>query len=307
MKQKFNFNFIGKKKIWYSLAIALFIASVIGLVVNNGLNLGIDFTGGSILQVQYTSDVTLEDVRDVVTANVEQPPTIQQGDKNQFTIRTAEMTDEENTTLLEKLGTLGKLQVLRNDMIGPVVGKQLISNARWALIVAGILMLIYITIRFRFNFALAAILALIHDVFIMVGVFAIFKINVDSAFIAAVLTIIGYSINNTIVIFDRIRENSRFSSKMEFGELVNTSINQTLKRTINTIVAILILLLCLLFLGGDTTKIFMLALTVGIIAGFFSSVFLVGSVVTDLSKKFGNKQVKGKSKTVKKNKVVTSK
>ncbi len=315
MKQRFNFNFMGKKKIWYSIAIAVIIVGVISLVVN-GLNLGIDFTGGTILQVQYSKDVSLEDVRDLVTANVEQPPTIQQGDNNQFSIRTSQMTDEQNIALLEKLDTLGKYQVLRNEMIGPVIGAHMLNNAKWALLVAAVLMLIYITIRFRFNFAIGAIIALIHDVFIMVTIFALFKINVDSSFIAAVLTIIGYSINNTIVIFDRIRENSRFKAKMEFGELVNTSINQTLTRTINTIVAILVLLLCLLFLGGETTRIFVLALTIGIIAGFFSSVFLVGPIVTDLTKKFGDKKhVTGKASTkvdsnpnlTKKNKVATSK
>ena len=150
-------------------------------------------------------------------------------------------------------------------------------------------MLLYITIRFKFNYAITAILALAHDVLVMLSVFAIFRIEVDSSFVAAILTIVGYSINNTIIIFDRIRENTGYNSKQEFSLLVNQSINQTISRTVNTVLAVLILLIALLIFGGDTTKNFVLALTVGMVAGFYSSVFLVGNLLNDITKRFGAK------------------
>ena len=186
------------------------------------------------------------------------------------------------------------MTVMRNDFIGPTVGKELLSSARWAVLIAGILMLAYITIRFRFNYAVTSIIGLLHDILVIISVFTIFRVEINSYFIAALLTIVGYSINNTIVIFDRIRENSGLHGKMDPKDLINTSINETLGRTINTVIAVLILLFSLLLFGGATTKNFILALTVGMFAGFFSSVFLVGSALYDISSKMGYKGL-GKS------------
>ncbi|MEG2212319.1 MAG: protein translocase subunit SecF, partial [Clostridiales bacterium] len=196
-----------------------------------------------------------------------------------------ELEEQESQALADDLTALGEgMTVLRTGRIGPIIGSELMSNARWALLLAGVLMLAYITFRFKFNNAITAILALVHDVLVIVSVFAIFKIEVDSSFIAIILTIVGYSINNTIVIFDRIRENEKYSgSKIESRELINLSINQTLTRTINTSVAVLILLLAMLFFGGATTKMFVFGLSVGIVGGFFSSVFLVGPILNELN------------------------
>ena len=271
------------------IALAFIIPGLI-VMIFAGMNLGIDFTGGSILEVKYTdADVDMADVRAVVTSVVQQTPSINESGDNTFLIRTEEMEEEESAALIDALGELGTLSVERSERIGPIIGKELMQNARWALLIAGILMLLYITIRFRFNYAVTAVLALMHDVFVVTSIFVIFRIEIDSSFIAAILTIVGYSINNTIVIFDRIRENELYYSRKERTQLINLSINQTLTRTINTVLAVLFLLFSLLFFGGATTKTFILALSVGMFAGFFSSVFLVGNLFGDITSRLSTK------------------
>ncbi|MCR4962996.1 MAG: protein translocase subunit SecF [Firmicutes bacterium] len=280
--REFHFDIVGKRKIWYIIALAVIIPGLL-ICIFSGLNLGIDFTGGNILEVSYQSDVNLADVRDTVGKFVDQTPAVNQGEGSQFLIKTEEMEENESQALRDALSQLGQdMTVLRSGRIGPVIGSELLSNARWALLLAAILMLAYITFRFRFHNAITAIVALLHDVMIIISIFAIFRIEVDSAFIAIILTILGYSINNTIVIFDRIRENDKYGGQKNFPELVNLSINQTLNRTINTSIAVLILLLCMLFLGGVTTRTFIFGLTIGIVAGFYSSVFLVGPILVEL-------------------------
>ncbi len=299
MKHKeFHFDFIGKRKIWYIIALIVLIPGIC-MWIFAGLNLGIDFTGGNILQVSYQSDVELADVRAVVSEYVDQTPAVNQSEGNQFLIKTEEMEENESQALRDALSELGDdMSVLRSGRIGPVIGSELLSNARWALLLAAILMLAYITFRFRFHNAITAIVALLHDVMIIISIFAIFQIEVDSSFIAIVLTIVGYSINNTIVIFDRIRENDKYGGQKNFAELVNLSINQTLGRTINTSIAVLILLLCMLFFGGATTRMFILGLSIGIVAGFYSSVFLVGSFLVEL-RNHSNSSAKKKAISVK--------
>jgi len=282
----FKVDYIGKQKLWYIIAAVIIIPGMICLAVN-GLNLGVDFTGGSILQVQYSQPVELAEVRTIVTGMVEQTPSIQQSENYQFQIRTEELGDSQSTELISALGALGEVQVLRDDYIGPVIGAELLRNAQWAMIIAAILMLAYITVRFQFNFALTAILSLLHDVLVMVSVFAILQIEVDSAFIAAVLTVVGYAINNAIVVFDRIRENVNIQDRLTAQELINSSINQTFMRSLNTVLAVMFLLVSLLIFGGETTKIFILALTVGIAAGFFSSLCLAGNFLENISRKSG--------------------
>ena len=287
-KKRFEFkvDYIGLKKIFYGVALLVIVPGLICLIIF-GLNLGIDFTGGSILQVQFNQPVEQAAVRDIVSEFVSQTPAIQESEGNQFLIRTQELEEEQSAALVTALGELGEVQILRSERIGPVIGAELLSNARWALIIAAIMMLAYITLRFQFNFALTAVLALAHDSLIILCVFAILRIEVDSAFIAAILTTIGYSINNTIVVFDRIRENVRNQERMTVSDLINASINQTFTRSVNTVLAVLFLLLALLLFGGDTTKIFMLALTVGMVAGFYSSLCLVGNFLEQISRKTG--------------------
>ena len=278
-----NFDFVGKRKIWYAISIIIILLGLISLITR-GLNLGIDFTGGNIIQVHLEQTIDVEELRDLVSTHVEATPSIQVGEDNDYLIRTTDMDEEESNQLISEIQErFGQTEVLRNEHIGPVIGDELISNAKWALILALVLMLIYITIRFKFKFAVSAIIPLIHDVLVTVGLFSILQVEVDSTFIAAILTILGYSINGTIVIFDRIRENMGNNKQIDsFKDLVNNSINQTLGRSVNTVIAVLILVVCLFLFGGETIKAFSLALLIGFCAGAYSSVFIAGSILTGL-------------------------
>ena len=300
MKNNTNFDFVGKRKIWYLISVVIIVAGLVSLCIQ-GLNLGIDFTGGNVIEIQFQEDVEIDELRNVVNEYVDATPTIQESDENCFLIRTQEMTEEDNAAMLEDIkSTFGEDEVLRNEKIGATIGSELISNAKWALIAAVILMLIYITVRFKFNFAVSAVVPLLHDVLVTVGLFSIFRLEVDSTFIAAILTILGYSINGTIVIFDRIRENMEKEKKTEFPVVVNKSINQTLGRSINTNIAVLILVICLIILGGESTKNFAYALLIGFLAGAYSSVFIAGSFLSDITRwTGGEKQYKSKNKKVK--------
>lgn len=291
--QEFHYNFLGHKKLWYVIAMAAIIPGMLVLLFA-GMNMGIDFTGGSIIKVQYQQAVELADVREAVSAVVTHTPAVNESDNNGFTIRTESLTDDDSAVILDSLSQLGEFvpQSTYQEFIGPTIGGELLAKARWALLIAAAFMLIYITFRFKLNHALTAVATLIHDVLVMLSFFAIFRVEINSYFVAAILTIVGYSINNTIVIFDRIRENESYHLKLTRAELINTSINQTLTRTFNTILAVLILLMALYFFGGETMTDFMLALIVGILAGFFSSVFLVGCLLNDLDAHTANKRRK---------------
>ncbi len=281
---KLHIDVVNKRKLWYAISVVLLLIGVASLLFR-GLNLGIDFTGGNIMQLQFSQAVTSEDLRSVVSGYVEATPTIQASENNVFLIRTEDMPEEQSNQLLTQVESeLGSFEILRNERIGPVIGAELIANAWWALLLALALMLLYITVRFRFNFAVSAIVPLMHDALMVVGIFSILQVEVDSTFVAAILTVLGYSINSTIVIFDRIRENRELHPKQGFTDLINESINQTLGRSINTSVAVLLLVLCLFLFGGDTTKAFSLALVIGVIAGAYSSVFIAGSILSDLTR-----------------------
>ena len=279
---KLHIDVVNKRKLWYAISAVLLLVGVVSLLFR-GLNLGIDFTGGNIMQLQFSQTVTSEELRSVVSSYVEATPTIQASDNNVFLIRTEDMPEEQSNQLLTQVESeLGSFEILRNERIGPVIGAELIANAWWALLLALALMLLYITVRFRF--AVSAIVPLMHDALMVLGIFSILQVEVDSTFVAAILTVLGYSINSTIVIFDRIRENRELHPKQGFTDLINESINQTLGRSINTSVAVLLLVLCLFLFGGDTTKAFSLALVIGVIAGAYSSVFIAGSILSDLTR-----------------------
>lgn len=277
------FNFIGRRKIWYTISIVVLLAGIISLAVQ-GLNLGIDFTGGNIIQVRFEESVTSGEVREVFSQHVKEAFSVQETDENNFFVRTPVLTEEQSNLIIAGLTSqFGKNEILRNEHVGPVIGKELALNALYALIIAAVLMVIYISFRFEFKFGIAAVVSLLHDVIVTVGVFSMLQIEVDSAFVAAILTIIGYSINDTIVIFDRIRENRRGSRKEDRATLVDRSIMQTLTRSINTVLTTLFLLIALILLGGATIKAFVLALLIGIASGCYSSIFIASPFWFDLN------------------------
>ncbi len=276
------FDFIGKRKLWYLLSLLIIVPGLVSFFIQ-GFNLGIDFTGGNLMQLKFEKEVSIEQARDVLGQFGLGKSPVQAAEGNQFIIRTRILTEQENQDLLGAFRKdLGKLEVLRNEKVGAVIGAELTRNAVLALVIASIFMIIYITIRFEFWFAIAAIIALLHDVFVTMGIFSIFQFPVDSAFVAAILTIIGYSINDTIVIFDRIRENLKIKKKEVLENVVNLSIRQTMARSINTSLVVIMVLVSLLLLGGETTKGFALALLIGSISGTYSSIFTASPIWIDL-------------------------
>ncbi|MDS1030009.1 protein translocase subunit SecF [Bacillota bacterium LX-D] len=267
-----KFDFIRRRKIWYIISLLIIIPGIISFFTR-GLNLGIDFKGGNILDVHFTQNVTIAQLRSTLDElKIEGLP--QEAGKNNFIIRTSELSEEQNKSLIKNLSDkLGEMKVNRNEKVSGTVGKELTQKAIYSIIIASILMVVYITFRFEFYFGLAAVLALIHDVLVVVGVFSLFQIEVDGTFVAALLTIIGYSINDTIVIFDRIRENLRFYKKESNIDVANMSINQTLFRSISTVLTVIMCLVAILVFGGETTRIFALAMLIGTITGCYSSIF----------------------------------
>ena len=267
-------DFIGKRKIWYALSLILLAVSI-GSIIVQGLNFGIDFRGGTLLHLQFEKgNITVEQFRGELAKVGLEKSQIQKSDSS-FIIKTAELEQEKQKNVLQTIEKeFGKFEVLRSEKVGPVIGKELRTAGLLALLIASILQIIYISFRFEFRFGLAAILALLHDVLITTGFFSIMQYEVDVTFIAAVLTIIGYSINDTIVIFDRIRENLKYKQKVELADLTNKSIRQSIVRSLSTSVAVLFVLVALIVLGGETTKYFSLAMLVGVLAGTYSTIFI---------------------------------
>ena len=276
------FHFIKLRKIWYTLSVVILIPCIISLFMQS-LNQGIDFTGGTLLDLKFSNPATIEQVRGVLNDFELEGASIQQSADDSFLIRTRELTEEESQSLISKLnGELSEVTVLRDERVGPVMGRELIMKAFQALALAAVLILIYVAWRFEFKQGVAAIIAVLHDVVIVVGVFSILQFEVDSSFVAAVLTIVGFSLMDTIIIFDRTRENIHLKKKGEaLGDIVNRSLWQTMSRSINTTLAIVILLLALLVFGGVTVRHMVLALMIGIISGAYSSIFIAAPLWYD--------------------------
>ncbi|HBX23811.1 MAG TPA: protein translocase subunit SecF [Desulfotomaculum sp.] len=278
------FSFIKHRKIWYIISLLVILPGLVSLALQ-GLNLGIDFTGGNLVEIRAEQGTDIQDVRGVIEGlGFGASNNVQISGDSDYLIRTRELSEEESATLVSSLDEkLGGVTLLRNERVGPVIGQELAVKALLALVVASILMLIYITYRFELRQGIAAIIAILHDILVVLGVFSIFQLEVDSAFVAAILTIIGYSINDTIIIFDRIRENLKTRKKGEtLDELVNTSLWQTLARSINTVLTVMFVLLALYFLGGTTVKNFVLAMLIGVASGAYSSIFNASPVWVDL-------------------------
>lgn len=295
-------DFLGMRKTGYLFsAIVLLIA--VGSLFVNGLNLGIDFRGGSVYRYRFLegSKATPEAIGDLLSTEDIQgyfgKVTIQTVDSDgespegsrDFLLFTqfkehAASEDPVALKLEPRLKELGAIEQLAANEVGPTIGQTIQSNALKALLIAVGAMLLYVAFRFEFRWGVAGIVALVHDVTIVVGVFSIFRFQVTSDSLAALLTIIGYSLNDTIVIIDRVRENlevQKIRKKLSFEGIFNLSINQSLSRTINTSLTTLIPVVCLLLLGGQVIRDFAVALLVGVIAGTYSSIFVVSALLVD--------------------------
>lgn len=272
-----------KRKIFFSISGFLVVLSIILLFVR-GLNYGIDFTGGNTLQfnlgkTKYSSKVE-EQVRSIVKdASGSNDITIQKTGENDVSIKTVELTNEQSDKIIEDMKAAFNLKqknVLANDKVSGTVSGRLIGDSLKAILLAIVLMLVYITFRFDFQSGSSAVLALTHDVMIMLGFYALFGFTVNTGFIAAVLTIVGYSINATIIVFDRVRENQRTMKKASFDEIADDAIRGSYFRAINSSLTTLFTIGVLYVMGVDSIREFALPIIVGIIAGTYSSLFIAG-------------------------------
>ncbi|RKZ29598.1 protein translocase subunit SecF [bacterium] len=283
-----NWNFLGKKKIAFAISGLLILASVVAIIINKGPIYNIDFKGGQVLEIGFGSVVDIGKVRDIVEATGIKDAEIQSiGDGSVVLFRVPADVELESgisvtDAITEQLKTeFGEesLNLRRQEIVGPKVSNELRKQALWATLIALVGILIYVSIRFKFRFGIAAVIALFHDVIITIGIFTILGREFSLPVVAAILTIVGYSINDTIVISDRIRENIRILYREKFEDLVNRSLNQTISRTIITSLVVLIVLLCIFFFGGPVIHDFSLALIIGVIIGTYSSVYVVSPIV----------------------------
>ena len=273
------FNITEKRKIFFAIPCLIILAGIICFALFDGLNADIDFTGGSTLEIELGEKFNEDKVRSVfdgidgVTVS-----SVQSSGDQKAIVKTTEISNDNLALVKDKiLKAFPASNVLSTDSVSATMGKEMWWSAAKAVFFAVLLMLIYIWIRFELHSGIAAILALCHDVLIIISIYAIFQLPVNTTFIAAILTILGYSINATIVVFDRIRENTRFlGRKQSFGEIVNTSIWQTMGRSINTSVTTLLTLVMLYVLGVTSVKQFILPIIIGILCGAYSSIFLSG-------------------------------
>ena len=270
------------------------------LISTPGLKPGIDFTGGSSMTLQFPEGSSLDqqDLRDVLAEDGYTESTVQNMGGDSFFVRTKELDEEAKDNLVETITSSlspDSQNLLQSfDLVSPVVAQETVLNALWAVIAAAIGIFFYIWWAFRnvpspFRYGLAAIVALLHDTIIVVGIFsilgALFEIEVNTMFLIALLTVIGYSVNDTIVVFDKIRENVLIYSNRPFTEVVNLSISETIGRSINTSFTLLVTLLALIFFGGSTIREFLLVLLIGVVAGTYSSIAIASQVLVTWDQK----------------------
>lgn len=286
-------NIVGNKKIYLTISIILMVVSAASLLIQ-GFNLDTDFAGGMAVTYGISNEFEVKDVEAVVSEALgvnQKASSVQKSDNNEVVIKfgydNALKTEEERTAFSnEKIEAItkhlsdkyGEVEMKNKDVVSPSTGKELARSAVWMSIFAALAILIYVTFRFEFTSGVCAVLALVHDILILCGIYSLFRIAIDTNFIAAVLTVLGYSINATIVIFDRIRENTRHAKKQTYSEIANTSINQTISRSINTTVTTLLTIGMVYILGVTSIKVFALPIIIGIFIGTYSSIFVAGSV-----------------------------
>ena len=297
---KIRFDILKRSKLWFAISLLIIIPGIF-CMFTKGFNFGIDFTGGTIIEMEFQQEVTLPQVRGVLREYNLDNATIQlSGDASNVEaskdvmIRTMDLEENDRKAVMASLkDEIGDYTVLREEKVGATIGGELITDALMATVISWILIILYVSYRFEWRFGVAAILTLIHDVLIVLSVFSFLQKQVDSSFVAAILTIIGYSINDTIVIFDRIRENQRLHFKRggDLNELANRSIYQTLTRSLYTVFTVLFTTFALYFFGGDTTKDFSFALLIGFFSGSYSSIFVASPLWVVLKNRFPAKKI----------------
>ncbi|WP_163558256.1 protein translocase subunit SecF [Halomonas sp. NO4] len=276
-----QFDFMGKRRIAFAISAALLLISIASLLVQQ-LNLGLDFTGGTLVEVAYNTAPSLDAVRQTLEGAGFRDVSVQTfGASTEVLIRLQQAFDpdvgEQVVELLRRQGE--SVELVRAEFVGAQVGDQLRDQSGMGLLVALGIVMLYVAFRFQYKFAIGALLALVHDVIIVVGVFSLFQFDFDLTVLAALLAVIGYSLNDTIVVYDRIRENIRKSRIDDMPTIFNEAINATLSRTLATSGTTLLVLLALLLLGGDMIHYFSVALILGIVVGTFSSIYVAAALL----------------------------
>ena len=281
-----NFSIVRNWKIFFAISI-IFLLIGYGSMIVRGFNLGIDFTGGSIMDLKFEKEVQVAQVREVLSKHdlggaiiqLESNDTAATSAKGVL-IRTPVIADNDRTAVMQDLEkSLGKFEIRRVENVGATIGGELIQQAAIAIFLSWVLMVLYITIRFQLNFALAAIIALIIDVSVTLSWFSLLHLEIDSTFVAALLTVVGYSVNGTIVIFDRIRENLKVHRRSEtVTDMIDNSIKSTLTRTIYTTITTLFAIVAIFLFGGETIHNFSFAMLVGCCSGAYTSILLAGTI-----------------------------
>jgi len=281
-----TYPFMHTRRMWYGVSSIAIIASAV-LLLWHGLNLGIDFTGGVVLEFQYPQKADLEKTRATLEGKFTHPQVQNFGDDRTVAVRLLPQANEDVNAVskavteeLQKVDPQVKLQ--RAEVVGPQVGQELTNQGGLAILFTFILIGLYTWVRFQWKMGISAIIATLHDPMIILGFFAVTQITFDLAVLAAILAVIGYSLNDTVVVFDRVRENFHKTRRASSEEVMDASINQTLSRTIITSGATLLVVVVLLIMGGETLRGFSWALTIGIIVGTYSSIYVAGALALDM-------------------------
>ena len=281
-----NINFMRFRKIAITISLILFVGSI-GSIFTKGLSLGLDFSGGTLVEIQYEDSVDLQEIRGVLSKNgYEDFQVVNFGSSLDVLIKIADQPG--NSSLGDQIFTLlssndfeGELK--RIEFVGPQIGSELRDQGGLGMLVALGMILLYVAFRFQYKFALGAVAALGHDVVIILGLFSIFAWDLDLSVLAALLAVIGYSLNDSIVVSDRIRENFRSERALGSEDLINLSLNQTLSRTVITSLTTLLVLFALFFFGGEAVRGFSLGLIIGVLIGTYSSLYIVTTILISLN------------------------
>ncbi len=298
-----SFEFIEKRRKAYvvsAAAIALGLAAMVFNIVSIGsfVDYGVDFTGGTLVQVRFDGDVTAGDLR-AALGGAQAPSITRFGAENEFTIRAPLPEDTDDLDVVSRsirqgidASGLGAYEVVRTEVVGPKIGEELTRQAGLAILFSFLLTLLYIAFRFEFRFGLASILATVHDILITLGFLAIFRVEISLPTVAAILTVVGYSLNDTIVVFDRIRENlnKKGGRREDPVRLIDRSINEVLPRTVLTSMTTLAVLMSLLILGGAVIRDFTIVLILGVVIGTYSSIFVASPALIEIQRRWEKKE-----------------
>lgn len=296
--QKTNIGFIERRKAAYIISLSFIVLGLISLVIHGGPNYGIDFKGGTSVAFKFQDEVATNDIRDALTKIGLGNSEIKRfgNTHKEYLIYIEQQKDVSSDQLVNQVEQALKdkfqkpLEKLQVDTVGPKIGEELRNKTIWAILWSLILILIYISVRFEFVFAVGAIVALFHDVSITLGIFSLLNFEISLKEIAAFLTIVGYSLNDTIVVYDRIRENLKVMRNEDLGTIINKSINQTLSRTVITSGTTFIVVLVLFLFGGTVIHGFAFAMCIGVIVGTYSSIFVASPLVLEWQRRHGGKR-----------------